>query len=256
MSNFKNTFGVQTNSKHLHNAFVYEILELGWKFQPCASGEYLDSPNRYHIYFCGGNDKGNALKENHFWYPDSIGTGKTNKPNFILPQDWNAALAFAGELIEPTYTTIDNHELTLAHFVFGYNTETRQKSTIPVAECIKEKSKWIGFFEADKLEQYIEKFVDKEVIAGSGNIKVTIKRDQTIAIESESLVIDHYQIERYLGAILRKHKMTTPLYISRQYEVNVDWNIRFIKIGCSLFSLNELDTIYQIYCKMNNLKAR
>jgi hypothetical protein len=257
MSNFKNTFGVKSDSNHLINAFVKAVVELGWKFQSNnVSNDVNHNPNRL-IYFSKSSETNySGLQPGHFWFPDSIGNSRVDTPNFSLPLEWDEALNFANEkeIVKP-YRTHDCIDIDIHRnqFIYGYNRVTRERSPITSSVCREPNSNWIGFYRSDRCDEYIDNFGDKEITVGSDNIKIVIKRDKTIAVEFNNLIFDQEKIEKYITAILCKHKMLTPMYIKPQYEVSVDHSIRFIKIGCSLFSLTELDMIYTTYCKLNNI---
>lgn len=86
---FKNSFGVKSDSTSLLEAFVKEVEILGWKDQGHgAKGE--------KSLFFKGTGKVSGLENNHYWY-SSIGSEELY---YNLPEQWNEAIKAASEIIE------------------------------------------------------------------------------------------------------------------------------------------------------------
>lgn len=81
MKNFKNNFGITSDSVHLLEAFVKEAQLAGWKMQNLDGLE-----EKKKLYF-NGNTKNVGLRIGHFWVCDTI-----SGEQYDLPTQWDAAI--------------------------------------------------------------------------------------------------------------------------------------------------------------------
>lgn len=81
MKNFKNNFGITSDSVHLLEAFVKEAQLAGWEMQNLDGLE-----EKKKLYF-NGNTKNVGLRIGHFWVCDKI-----SGLQYDLPTQWDAAI--------------------------------------------------------------------------------------------------------------------------------------------------------------------
>ncbi len=83
----------------------------------------------------------------------------------------------------------------------------------------------------------------KELIIGSSNVKVRVEKNQ-LTVEGKQVSISA------LKTLIGFNRFgTTTIYA---WDVDFDDKMRFIKIGCSNFSLNELQSVVDEYNKLNS----
>ena len=132
--NFKNSFGVTSDSIHLLKAFIQEAEAIGWQHQET---DYSTLDQTLKLYF-GGNDEKYDLKPNHFWTCNSYEIPTTR---YDLPSQWNQALEAAREEAKPTvqigdYVKITNTGLVYSsHYRMFQSLGFRNKVENSGAEC-------------------------------------------------------------------------------------------------------------------------
>lgn len=239
MKNFKNTFGVRSNSTPLLKAFMEAATQLGWTYQ----GDRELEECHPGLWFNSG--PGSDIQDDHFWICDSM-SHNPSQTVYTLPAQWDEALAAASEknipkegdwvVVLPTDNYYQNAEQGKAQLVLGYRKDALLPFLLKFSDGDENSYREVRFATQEEIELAKKSYVIVH-IAG-GELGVAVYRDGSVRAAGENFNI---------GAIRELHRKLTKLTV-----VDSPWKIRVesVQVGCTPgITLADLSNILYAYEK-------
>lgn len=239
MKNFKNTFGVRSNSTPLLKAFMEAATQLGWTYQ----GDRELEEKHPGLWFNSG--PGSDIQDDHFWICDSM-SRNPSQTVYTLPAQWDEALAAASEknipkegdwvVVLPTDDYYQNAEQGKAQLVLGYRKDAPLPFLLKFSDGHENSYREVRFATQEEIELAKKSYVIVH-IAG-GDREVAVFRDGSVRAAGENFNI---------GAIRELHRKLTKLTV-----VDSPWKIRVesVQVGCTPgITLADLSNILNAYEK-------